>query len=179
MNAFIKSKIKAKVKPLMPESAYNYFVKWFDDFQVVAAPGVRFYKGVKFTPLLEAAFDEIAFQEEGDEIVYKACTDPKKLKIIKVPSPDGWITFKRVEDEGCEKCKGTGEYTDNGLDYLTCDCVVGCPPDYVAVRHDMKTIQKAYNDITLRKIEEVAPTPSEQRQWTLYDFAQKLQQEDK
>ena len=87
------------------------------------------------------------------------------------------LTALTTEDEGCEKCKGTGEYTDNGLDYLTCDCVVGCPPDYVAVRHDMKTIQKAYNDITLRKIEEVAPTPSEQRQWTLYDFAQKLQQE--
>ena len=108
MNAFIKSKIKAKVKPLMPESAYNYFVKWFDDFQVVAAPGVRFYKGVKFTPLLEAAFDEIAFQEEGDEIVYKACTDPKKLKIIKVPSPDGWITFKRVEDDRPRTCINCG-----------------------------------------------------------------------
>ena len=84
MNAFIKSRIKEKVKPLMPESAYNYFVKWFDNFQVMGKPGVRFYKGVEITPLLEAAFDEIAFQTDAGPEVHgwNRCLGSKEIEKV-------------------------------------------------------------------------------------------------
>ena len=83
-------------------------------------------------------------------------------QITGVPCVEG-EALTEPEDKGCPLCK---------------------KPEVLAYWQNMleeyeRFMMETERQIALRKIEEVAPTPSEQKQWTLYDFAQKLQQEDK